>query len=141
MILRPDEMDVDIDIRNKFNSEKVLDVTYANIQGIDQLVEKFRNSSVMDQDPAYRPKVGVPDQFNQLLLTLSSALLLYRTPCWHRDGISCCQQHFEKVQKYFGRTANWYVASRGSCPRADLSPGLFAPKLSAASKGVWRKRD
>ncbi|KAI5820212.1 RNA recognition motif 2, partial [Pyronema omphalodes] len=39
---------------NKFNSEKVLDVTYANIQGIDQLVEKFRNSSVMDQDPAYR---------------------------------------------------------------------------------------
>ncbi|KAI5854811.1 RNA recognition motif 2-domain-containing protein [Tricharina praecox] len=42
---------------NKFNSEKVLDVTYANIQGIDQLVEKFRNSSVMDQDPAYRPKL------------------------------------------------------------------------------------
>lgn len=63
--------------RNKFNSEKVLDVTYASklthfayensyllltlclpdIQGIDQLVEKFRNSSVMDQDPSYRPKV------------------------------------------------------------------------------------
>ncbi|PWW80343.1 hypothetical protein C7212DRAFT_291733 [Tuber magnatum] len=42
---------------NKFNSEKVLDVTYANIQGIDQLVEKFRNSSVMDQDPSYRPKL------------------------------------------------------------------------------------
>lgn len=65
--------------RNKFNSEKVLDVTYASrfihfahenprsslnpcpldIQGIDQLVEKFRNSSVMDQDPSYRPKVCV----------------------------------------------------------------------------------
>lgn len=63
-------------LRNKFNSEKVLDVTYASkliylthhsqlglttcppdIQGIDQLVEKFRNSSVMDQDPSYRPKV------------------------------------------------------------------------------------
>jgi hypothetical protein len=29
-----------------------------DIQGIDQLVEKFRNSSVMDQDPSYRPKVG-----------------------------------------------------------------------------------
>ncbi|KAL7270235.1 hypothetical protein RUND412_007065 [Rhizina undulata] len=42
---------------NKFNSEKVLDVTYANIQGIDQLIEKFRNSSVMDQDPSYRPKL------------------------------------------------------------------------------------
>ena len=31
-----------------------------DIQGIDQLVEKFRNSSVMDQDPAYRPKVPTP---------------------------------------------------------------------------------
>ena len=28
-----------------------------DIQGVDSLVEKFRNSSVMDQDPAYRPKV------------------------------------------------------------------------------------
>ncbi|KAF8472448.1 RNA recognition motif 2-domain-containing protein [Kalaharituber pfeilii] len=42
---------------NKYNSDKVLDVTYANIQGIDQLVEKFRNSSVMDQPEAYRPKL------------------------------------------------------------------------------------
>ncbi|RPB25334.1 hypothetical protein L211DRAFT_115750 [Terfezia boudieri ATCC MYA-4762] len=42
---------------NKYNSDKVLDVTYANIQGTDQLVEKFRNSSVMDQPDAYRPKL------------------------------------------------------------------------------------
>lgn len=42
---------------NRFNSEKICDISYANIQGKECLVEKFRNSSVMDQNPAYRPRV------------------------------------------------------------------------------------
>ncbi|CAG8484622.1 10034_t:CDS:10 [Ambispora leptoticha] len=40
-----------------FNSEKVCELAYANIQGKKALVEKFRNSSVMDELPEYRPKV------------------------------------------------------------------------------------
>ncbi|ORY86864.1 RNA recognition motif 2-domain-containing protein, partial [Protomyces lactucae-debilis] len=42
---------------NVFSSEKRCDISYANIQGRDKLIEKFRNSSVMDQDPAFRPKL------------------------------------------------------------------------------------
>ncbi|CAG8519539.1 12744_t:CDS:10 [Ambispora gerdemannii] len=40
-----------------FNSEKVCELAYANIQGKEALVEKFRNSSVMDELPEYRPKI------------------------------------------------------------------------------------
>ncbi|CAG8552120.1 3597_t:CDS:10 [Ambispora gerdemannii] len=42
---------------SKFNSEKVCELAYANIQGKKALVEKFRNSSVMDELPEYRPKI------------------------------------------------------------------------------------
>ena len=30
---------------------------FANLQGRDALIQKFRNSSVMLEDPAYRPKL------------------------------------------------------------------------------------
>ncbi|KAK9463354.1 RNA recognition motif 2-domain-containing protein [Lipomyces oligophaga] len=46
---------------NRFNSEKICDISYANIQGKECLIEKFRNSSVMDQDEAYRPKIYYSD--------------------------------------------------------------------------------
>ncbi|KAK9453693.1 RNA recognition motif 2-domain-containing protein [Dipodascopsis uninucleata] len=46
---------------NRFNSEKICDISYANIQGKECLIEKFRNSSVMDQDAAYRPKIYYSD--------------------------------------------------------------------------------
>ncbi|ODV58244.1 uncharacterized protein ASCRUDRAFT_18522, partial [Ascoidea rubescens DSM 1968] len=42
---------------NRFNSEKICDISYANIQGKEKLIEKFRNSSVMNQEPGYRPKL------------------------------------------------------------------------------------
>ncbi|KAI9790360.1 MAG: hypothetical protein M1816_005178 [Peltula sp. TS41687] len=42
---------------NRFNSDKVAEVSYATIQGKDCLVAKFRNSSVMLELPAFRPKV------------------------------------------------------------------------------------
>ncbi|KAL7754140.1 hypothetical protein RI367_000120 [Sorochytrium milnesiophthora] len=41
----------------KFNSDKVCMISYANIQGKQALVDKFRNSSVMDEHPTYRPKI------------------------------------------------------------------------------------
>src|SRR5271170_7068134 len=43
--------------RNRFHSDKICDITYANIQGKECLIEKFRNSCVMDEDPTYRPKI------------------------------------------------------------------------------------
>ncbi|KAK5061355.1 hypothetical protein LTR84_007897 [Exophiala bonariae] len=42
---------------NCFNSDKVAEISYATIQGKDCLVSKFRNSSVMLEHPAFRPKV------------------------------------------------------------------------------------
>ena len=48
---------VDIDCRNRFHSDKICDISYANIQGKECLIEKFRNSCVMDEDPSYRPKI------------------------------------------------------------------------------------
>ncbi|KAI8355984.1 RNA recognition motif 2-domain-containing protein [Mortierella sp. GBAus27b] len=40
-----------------FNSDKKCDMSYAAIQGRHDLIERFRNSSVMSQEPSYRPKV------------------------------------------------------------------------------------
>jgi RNA recognition motif-containing protein len=39
----------------KFNSEKVCKIAYARIQGKNQLIEHFKNSSLMFEDPKCRP--------------------------------------------------------------------------------------
>ncbi|KAK6362056.1 hypothetical protein TWF730_005755 [Orbilia blumenaviensis] len=41
---------------SQFGSEKLVEVSYANIQGKAALIEKFRNSSVMDQPFEFRPR-------------------------------------------------------------------------------------
>ncbi|KAK9700574.1 hypothetical protein K7432_012125 [Basidiobolus ranarum] len=41
----------------RFNSDKICHISYANIQGKAALIEKFKNSSVMDKDPTYQPKI------------------------------------------------------------------------------------
>ncbi|ETI23324.1 hypothetical protein G647_05124 [Cladophialophora carrionii CBS 160.54] len=48
---------------NCFNSDKVAEVSYATIQGKDCLVQKFRNSSVMLEHPAFRPKLFLAGNF------------------------------------------------------------------------------
>ncbi|KAJ1304810.1 hypothetical protein OPQ81_005945 [Rhizoctonia solani] len=56
---------------NMYASEKVLGAGYANYQGKEALVEKFKNSSIMDTRPAWRPRifyssgeqVGLPEPF------------------------------------------------------------------------------
>lgn len=40
-----------------FNSDKKFSLSYANIQGKKALVKKFKNSNVMSEDMAYRPKI------------------------------------------------------------------------------------
>lgn len=44
-----------------FNTNKICDLTYANIQGKEALIRKFRNSSVMEAEPSYRPKIFYTD--------------------------------------------------------------------------------
>ncbi|CAE6453775.1 unnamed protein product [Rhizoctonia solani] len=56
---------------NMYASEKVLGAGYANYQGKEALVEKFKNSSIMETRPAWRPRifyssgeqVGLPEPF------------------------------------------------------------------------------
>ncbi|KAF9263244.1 hypothetical protein L218DRAFT_865025 [Marasmius fiardii PR-910] len=42
---------------NMFQSEKVLEMCYANYQGKEAAIEKFKNSSIMDVREEWRPKI------------------------------------------------------------------------------------
>ena len=54
-----------------FSSEKVLQMRYADYQGKEALIEKFKNSCVMDERESWRPKIfyssgpnqGLPEPF------------------------------------------------------------------------------
>ncbi|KIY53946.1 hypothetical protein FISHEDRAFT_8422, partial [Fistulina hepatica ATCC 64428] len=46
---------------NLFSSEKVLQMSYANYQGKEALVEKFKNSCIMDERESWRPKIFYSD--------------------------------------------------------------------------------
>lgn len=56
---------------NMYSSEKVLQMSYANYQGKEALVEKFKNSSIMDVQEDWRPRIyyssgphqGLPEPF------------------------------------------------------------------------------
>ncbi|KAI0260815.1 RNA recognition motif 2-domain-containing protein [Gloeopeniophorella convolvens] len=56
---------------NMYASEKVLQMSYANYQGKEALVEKFKNSAIMDERESWRPKIfhssgpdaGLPQPF------------------------------------------------------------------------------
>ncbi|KAI0031216.1 RNA recognition motif 2-domain-containing protein [Vararia minispora EC-137] len=56
---------------NMYSSEKILQMSYATYQGKEALVEKFKNSGIMDEREAWRPKIffsagpdtGLPEPF------------------------------------------------------------------------------
>ncbi|KAI0645439.1 RNA recognition motif 2-domain-containing protein [Trametes meyenii] len=50
---------------NMYSSEKVLQMCYATYQGKESLVEKFKNSCIMDEREAWRPKIFFSDGVNQ----------------------------------------------------------------------------
>ncbi|KAI9067082.1 hypothetical protein FKP32DRAFT_1564289 [Trametes sanguinea] len=50
---------------NMYSSEKVLQMCYATYQGKESLVEKFKNSCIMDEREAWRPKIFYSDGPNQ----------------------------------------------------------------------------
>jgi RNA recognition motif 2 len=41
----------------RFSSNKIAQLTYASIQGLENLKKKFRKSSVMQEQESYRPKL------------------------------------------------------------------------------------
>ncbi|KAL5507306.1 hypothetical protein ACEPAH_6762 [Sanghuangporus vaninii] len=53
---------------NMYSSEKVLQMSYANYQGKEALIEKFKNSCVMDERESWRPKIFYSSGPNQGLL-------------------------------------------------------------------------
>ncbi|KAH9832301.1 RNA recognition motif 2-domain-containing protein [Rhodofomes roseus] len=50
---------------NMYSSEKVLQMCYATYQGKEALVEKFKNSCIMDERESWRPKIFYSDGPNQ----------------------------------------------------------------------------
>ncbi|CAO3701542.1 unnamed protein product [Rhizopus stolonifer] len=50
---------------NMFNSDKKLSLSFANIQGKETLVRKFKNSHVMLEDESYRPKLFYSSGYRQ----------------------------------------------------------------------------
>lgn len=40
-----------------FNSEKVCQLAYARVQGLESLINKFRDSKIMTNNPEYRPRI------------------------------------------------------------------------------------
>ncbi|ELQ75810.1 Protein Mei2 [Trachipleistophora hominis] len=45
----------------KYSSNKIAEVTYASIQGIDALYRKFRNSPILHEQESFRPKMFYRD--------------------------------------------------------------------------------
>jgi len=41
----------------RFNSEKVCEIAYARIQGLEQLLDHFKNSSLLTEDKKVRPVI------------------------------------------------------------------------------------
>ncbi|KZT65945.1 hypothetical protein DAEQUDRAFT_490578 [Daedalea quercina L-15889] len=50
---------------NMYSSEKILQMCYATYQGKEALVEKFKNSCIMDERESWRPKIFYSDGSNQ----------------------------------------------------------------------------
>lgn len=103
--------------RNLFQSEKVLQMSYANYQGKDALVDKFRNSAVLNERPEWRPQL------------------------FHSSGLNRGQPHpFPAPNSAIRRERSAQLKSTGMfnhAPRmhasaAFPSPGNYAPSDSTA---------
>ena len=64
----------------RFNSEKICEIAYARIQGLQKLVDHFRNSSLLNEDENVRPVVLVNEKMVPFPLGTSLAV--------KRDGTS-----------------------------------------------------
>ncbi|ODV85616.1 hypothetical protein CANARDRAFT_7723 [[Candida] arabinofermentans NRRL YB-2248] len=42
---------------NKFKSDKICELAYARVQGKQELIKKFKNSKIMEENPEYRPRI------------------------------------------------------------------------------------
>ncbi|TVY23003.1 Meiosis protein [Lachnellula hyalina] len=96
---------------DRFQSEKIAQISYATIQGRDCLIQKFRNSSVMLEEENYRPK---------LYYTLA-------------DG-----EELAGTEEEFPQSDNSSKLQR-SCQNAEQM-GLFAPNAGQQVRADQRQR-
>ncbi|KAJ1547427.1 hypothetical protein HK096_002997 [Nowakowskiella sp. JEL0078] len=144
-----------------FNSEKVCMLSYANIQGKQALINKFRNSSVMLEDPSWRPKIfhtsgplrGQEEEFpvQETFVRPRSNVLFSRENAWVPRGVmktrddeleptdstvnyipSQLQQFNEQIAPAF-RTA--FINDNNLQKNLDISPGADEDTLAKGDEG------
>lgn len=146
-----------------YNSNKAAEISYATIQGREALVQKFRNSSVMQETPFCRPRLFLtfadplstnqirrigteqafprPDNMSKLQRSMDSAR---STGLYPPHGFSAMAQHRNRASA-FDRGSPRDVQSTGQYGSRMLQPGehftsAHLPTLSAATKRdieVW----
>ncbi|KAL6719576.1 hypothetical protein ACLMJK_001496 [Lecanora helva] len=110
---------------NRYNSDKVAEVSYATIQGRDCLIQKFRNSSVMLEHVSFRPKI------------------------FHTTGLRAGQEDSfpgpdnpSKMRRSVENAA--HVGELQMTGRnygnADIQVGLFAPRAGQSFRDEQRRR-
>lgn len=88
---------------NIYSSEKVLQMSYANYQGKEALVEKFKNSCIMDEREEWRPKIffsdpgpnqGLPEEFPKPTHIRRKERSSYNRGTLYPPGVSTGAGHF-----------------------------------------------
>ncbi|KAI5826430.1 hypothetical protein K523DRAFT_394559 [Schizophyllum commune Tattone D] len=100
---------------NLYNSEKVLHMCYANYQGKEALVEKFKNSGIMEVKENWRPRIfhsfgpnqGLPEEFPKPThLRRKERSSLNRTLYTPGEGLETAQGNRRRMLKAAGRGEN-----------------------------------
>ncbi|OJA18245.1 hypothetical protein AZE42_05167 [Rhizopogon vesiculosus] len=105
---------------NIYSSEKVLQMSYANYQGKEALVEKFKNSCIMDEREEWRPKIfysdagpnqGLPEEFPKPTHIRRKERSSYNRGTLYPPGVSTGAGHYRYLD----------AGSRQQPPRAQVS--------------------
>ncbi|KAL1745696.1 RNA recognition motif 2-domain-containing protein [Schizophyllum fasciatum] len=100
---------------NMYNSEKVLHMCYANYQGKEALVEKFKNSGIMEVKENWRPRIfhsfgpsqGLPEEFPKPThLRRKERSSLNRTLYTPGEDLETAQGNRRRLLKAAGRVEN-----------------------------------
>ncbi|KAG1734756.1 RNA recognition motif 2-domain-containing protein [Suillus paluster] len=109
---------------NIYSSEKVLQMSYANYQGKEALVEKFKNSCIMDEREEWRPKIfysepgpnqGLPEEFPKPTHIRRKERSSYNRGTLYPPGVSTGGGHYRYLNA--GNVSNVANASSRQQPR------------------------
>lgn len=82
----------------KFNSDKVCEITYARIQGLGQLVAHFKNSSLLAEDEKVRPVILINGRHEPFPVNVT--LRIHQTDSGG-EYVSCTQNDLPQSQTHF----------------------------------------